>query len=111
MPLPSEAQGPPPAKKPLNPYLVLLIAILLPGVGHVVARMPGRGLVFVFFILLLGWISYHLTTPEHSLIGRYAGGLFIYALSITDAYKWARVRTERYRYAQTHSPAPADADS
>ncbi|MCB1441699.1 MAG: hypothetical protein KDJ72_01645 [Methyloceanibacter sp.] len=90
---------PSPTRRPINPYLVLAIAIVLPGVGHVVAGMPSRGLVFVFFMLLFGWITYHLTTPDHSIIGRLAGGLFIYALSITDAYKWARFRAAQYAAA------------
>lgn len=88
-----------PLRRPLNPYLVLLIAIVLPGVGHVAAGLPSRGLVFVFFMLLFGWITFHMTTPDHSIIGRLAGGLFIYALSITDAYKWARFREAQYEAA------------
>jgi hypothetical protein len=33
------------------------------------------------------------SAPEHaSFLGRYAGGIFIYALSIIDAYKIARVK-------------------
>ncbi len=75
--------------------LVLLLAIALPGAGQVVNRMPVRGLVFVFYILLLGTVTFHLTTPEHSLLGRYAGGLFIYAISILDAYTWAAYRRRK----------------
>lgn len=97
MKLPPEiANSPAPERRPVNPYLVLLLAIVLPGMGHVAAGMPSRGLVFVFFILLLGWTTFHLTTPDQSLIARYAGGLFIYAISITDAYKWARLRWEQF---------------
>lgn len=100
MKLPLEVQkAPVPTRRPVNPYLVLAIAIVLPGVGHVVAGMPSRGLVFVFFMLLFGWITYHMTTPDHSVVGRIAGGLFIYALSITDAYKWARFRAAQYATA------------
>ena len=82
------------ARRPLHPRLVLLLAILLPGAGHVAAGSPQRGLVFVFFMLLFGWITFHLTTPEQSILGRYAGGLFIYAISLTDAYKLARIAWE-----------------
>jgi hypothetical protein len=78
--------------RPMHPYRVLLVAILLPGVGQVVNNNPPRGLMMVFSILALGWISYHLTTPEQSLAGRYAGGLFVYAISVLDAYRWARYR-------------------
>ncbi|BAQ18671.1 hypothetical protein [Methyloceanibacter caenitepidi] len=83
-------------RRPVNPYIVLALAIVLPGAGHVAAGMPSRGLVFVFFMLLFGYITVHLTTPDQSLMGRFAGGLFIYALSITDAYKWARLRQEEF---------------
>jgi hypothetical protein len=101
------ANRPAPERRPVNPYLVLLLAIVLPGVGHVVAGMPSRGLVFVFFMLLFGWTTYHLTTPDHSLIGRYAGALFIYALSITDAYKWARLRWAQYAHDEMTKPSRA----
>lgn len=84
----------PAAKPPLHPYWVLLIAILLPGVGQVVNNTPARGMMMVFFMLSLGWITWHLTTADHSLVGRYAGGLFIYAISVMDAYRWARYRWE-----------------
>lgn len=75
-----------------RPLVVLLTAIVLPGVGHVLNRLPTRGLMFVFYTILLGVITWHLTTPDHSLVGRLAGGLFVYAISIVDAYQWAVVR-------------------
>jgi len=93
---------PRPPKPPFHPYLVLGIALLLPGVGQVVNNQPNRGLLFVFTMIALGYVTYHLSTPEISLIGRYAGGIFIYALSLMDAYKWARVR-----WVIFHQPAPA----
>lgn len=80
------------ARPPLHPYLVLAIALILPGVGQVLNNMPTRAVVMVFFMLTLGVVSYHLTTPEHSFLGRHAGGVFIYAISVLDAYRWARYR-------------------
>ncbi|RTL70359.1 MAG: hypothetical protein EKK42_02300 [Pseudonocardiaceae bacterium] len=77
---------------PRRPLLVLAAAIVLPGAGHVLNRTPVRGLMFVFYILLLGVVTYHLTTPDHSMIGRLAGGLFVYAISIMDAYRTAALR-------------------
>lgn len=78
--------------KPLNPYLVLALAILLPGAGHVAVGEPRRGLAFAFFVLLFGALTYATTTPDISFVGRHAGGLFIWALSIPDAYRRARIR-------------------
>ena len=84
-------------KRPPSPHLVLAAAVLLPGCGHVLAGHPQRGLGFLMFTLMLGTVTWHLSTPETSLIGRWAGGLFIYALSIPDAYRIARVNYERWR--------------
>ena len=77
----------------MDPRLVVGIALLLPGMGQVVNRMPTRGLMFVFYIVLLGVVTYNLTTPDHSLIGRYSGGIFVYVLSVLDAYRWALYRS------------------
>jgi hypothetical protein len=80
------------AKPPLHPYVVLAVAVLLPGFGYVLCAQPHRGLVFQVFMILLGIITWHLTTPEHSFVGRIAGGLFVYAISIPDTYRIARLR-------------------
>lgn len=79
-------------KPPLHPYWVLVIAILLPAVGQVINNTPARGVMFLFFIMSLGWVTMHLAPPDASFVGRYAGGFLIYAISILDAYKWARDR-------------------
>lgn len=85
-------------RKPWNPYAVLPAAILLPGSGHVMNGVPQRGLVFLFFIILLGWVTVHVMPPQASLFGRYIGGIFVYGLSVIDAYRIARVRYEKWRY-------------
>lgn len=84
-------------RRPPHPYTVLALAILMPGGGHVLAGQPQRGLGFAFFSLLFAMLSWHTTTPEHSFIGRSAGGLFVWALSIPDAYRIARLRYESWR--------------
>jgi hypothetical protein len=75
-----------------RPAVVLAAAIVLPGTGHVLAGFPLRGLVFAFYTALLGVVTWQLTTPDHSLVGRLAGGLFVYAISVVDAYTWAARR-------------------
>src|SRR5215831_14864089 len=80
------------AKPPLHPLWVLLMAILLPGVGQVMNNTPKRGLMFLFFIMSLGWVTMHQAPSDASFVGRYAGGFFIYAISVMDAYRWARYR-------------------
>ncbi len=74
-----------------NPYFVLAVAIILPGMGHVIVGQPKRGFTMQMFMILLAMITWHLTTPAQSLVGRLAGGLFVYALSIPEAYRLAKL--------------------
>lgn len=91
------------ASMPLSPYLVMLAAILLPGVGQLLNNQPQRALTMLFFMILLGMITMHTAAPDASFIGRYAGGFAVYAVSVLDAYRWARVRTEIARQARLKS--------
>jgi len=84
--------------RPWHPYWVLLVAIILPGVGQVLNNAPMRGLTMVFFMLVLGVVSFNLASPDVSVIGQFAGGIFIYALSVMDAYLWARVRWQTAKF-------------
>ena len=84
--------------QPPNPHLVLLAATILPGSGQVLNRQPIRGLTFVFFIILLGAFTLKTAAPEVTLVGKLAGGLFVWALAMMDAYKTARIRFEVWRH-------------
>lgn len=97
----------PPTAAPRNPLVVLAFAILLPGTGQVLNGTPNRGLLFLFFTVLLGWASFHLMPPTASFLGHYIGGVFVYGLSVIDAYKHARVRREKWTYAQTRETPDA----
>ena len=89
----------PPATRPMNPFLVLALAIVLPGSGQVFNREPYRGLIFLFFMFLLGAFTILTARPEVSIVGKLAGGLFVYAISVFDAYKKARIRYALWRFA------------
>ncbi|MDX8438169.1 hypothetical protein [Mesorhizobium australafricanum] len=80
------------SSSPANPYLVLGAAIVLPASGHVMLGVPVRGLQFLFFMVILGWVTTKLAPADAGFIGRHAGGFLIYALSILDAYRIARIR-------------------
>ena len=91
-------------KSPPNPYLVLAAAIVLPGTGQVINRQPVRGLLFVGFILLLGAYTLKTAAPDVSIVGKLAGGIFVYAMSILDGYRHARVRFETWRHGAASKP-------
>jgi putative effector of murein hydrolase LrgA (UPF0299 family) len=90
----------PVTQTPKNPYAILAFAIILPGSGHVLNGVPKRGLVFLFFLILLGWVSVNMMPAHASFFGRYIGGVFVYGLSVIDAYKIARVNWAKSKYAQ-----------
>ena len=77
---------------PLNPMLVLAVAIVLPGVGQVLNNATKRGVLMLMFMLVLGYMTAQVASPEVSILGRYAGGIFVYAISVMDAYYWAKYR-------------------
>ena len=83
---------------PRNPRLVLLAAIVLPGSGHVLQGRAPRGLMFLFFTIILGWASAHVMPETASFFGRHIGGIFIYGMSIIDAYKWSKMKWEVWKH-------------
>ncbi|MEI9964408.1 MAG: hypothetical protein WDM92_06580 [Caulobacteraceae bacterium] len=83
---------PPAPGAPVDPRLAMVVAALLPGFGHVMCGQVRRGFTMQMFMICLGFITWHLSTPHTSLVGRLSGGLFVYALSIPEAYRIAKVR-------------------
>lgn len=79
------------SRRPPNPYFVLAMSLILPGTGHVLMGVPQRGLMFLFFIIVLGWAGANIMPADASFVGRYIGGIFVYGLSVLDAYKLARI--------------------
>ncbi|WP_323716158.1 hypothetical protein [Paracoccus aminovorans] len=86
-------------KQPPNPHLVLASAIVLPGSGQVWNGEPQRGLIFLFFLLLLGGFTLVTSGPDVSFVGRFAGAFFVHAMAIFDAYKRARIRYEIWAHS------------
>lgn len=87
-------------QRPYHPAVVLAISSILTGMGQVMNGEAQRGLIFAFTALSLAWVTYNLTTPDHSFLGRYAGGVMIHAIALMDAYKGARIRHALYRKDQ-----------
>ena len=81
----------------------MLAASLIPGAGHVMLGQPQRGLTFIFFMVVLAWISTKFMPETASFIGRHIGGVFIYGISILDAYKTARIRAAVKDYTASHN--------
>ena len=87
-------------KPPVNPRLVLAVALLLPGMGQVLNRQPVRGLVFVCFAVLLGGFTLKTAAPDVSFVGKLAGAIFVWAMAVLDAYKTAKIKNAVWQHAQ-----------
>ncbi len=88
---------------PHNPRNVLIAAILLPASGHVLQGRAQRGLLFLFFMIVLGWASSHMMPVTSSFFGRHIGGFFVYGMSVLDAYKWSKVKWEVWKHSKSSS--------
>lgn len=97
-----------PPRAPLDPRLVLAAALVLPGTGQVLNRQPFRGLMFLFFMLLLGGYTLKTAVPDVSIVGKLSGGIFVYAMAVFDAYKHARIRAEVWRHGARGAVTPAN---
>ena len=82
----------------IHPYWVLLAAVAFPGSGQMLCGQPTRGMIMQMFMICLGFVTWQLTTPAQSIIGRMAGGLFLYAMSVLDAYRIASMRHAAARH-------------
>lgn len=97
-------------KKPRPVWFVTLMAFVLPGSGQWLNGAPIRGMIMQFSMLLGAYLTYQLTTPEISLVGRLAGGLLIWVFSIVDANGIAKRRVQawaRIEAAQAGKEKPA----
>ena len=74
---------------------VLISALLVPGSGHVWLGQAQRGLMFLFFMVLFGWLSHKLMPETASIVGRNIGAIFVYGISVIDAYRTAKFREAR----------------
>ena len=72
-------------RKPYPVWLVTTAAFVLPGSGQMLNGNPVRGIVMQFFMVVLGFVTYKISCPDISLIGRFAGGIFVYVMSVIDA--------------------------
>ena len=97
-------------EKPAIPLIVLIVSIILQGAGQVVNCQPVRGVIFWFFILLPRAYTLKTAAPDVSNVGKLAGGLFVYAVSLLDAYEHARIRTTIQTHRKARPKAPPFAE-
>jgi hypothetical protein len=99
-------------KQPRPVWFVTLMAFVLPGSGQMFNGAPARGVIMQFGMVFGGYVTYQLTTPEISPVGRLAGGLLVWVFSIVDAHGIATRRVHawaRIQAGQVSKTKPAQA--
>ncbi len=84
-------------EKPVHPNLILAAAMIIPGAGHLWLGMAGRGLILLFFTILFGWVSGKIMPEDATFFGKHVGGIFVFGVSILDAYRFAGLRYDAWR--------------
>lgn len=80
------------AKKKLPFWFPVVATIIVPGSGYVLLGKPSRGLQMLFFMGFLGLVTFKLTGPDISPVGRFAGGFAVWVLSVVEVYRIAMVK-------------------
>lgn len=96
-------------RRPIHPYIVLLAAIVLPGSGYVLAGEPKRGFTMQMFMIVFAIVTWHLAPAGASIVGKLAGGLFLYALSIPESYRIARLKWDAFAKRPVSTESRRDA--
>jgi len=74
---------------------VFVSSMIVPGSGLVLLGKPARGLMYVVWMLFFGFLTYKATSPDISAIGRFSGGIAVWALSLVEVYRLVRVRNRK----------------
>ena len=74
-------------KVTLPPWLILLSALVVPGSAHVFLGRQNRGLVMLFWMVILGFMTFRFAPPQAGFIGQISGGAAVWALSVVDAFQ------------------------
>ena len=90
--------------KPRSVRFVTVMAFVLPGSGQVFNGAPARGVIMQAGMVFGAFITYMLTTPDISPVGRMAGGLLMYVFSIVDANGIAKLRVHAWERMQAGGP-------
>jgi len=77
--------------------VALISSLVVPGSGFVIIGKPIRGLMYLVWIIFFGCITFKLTSPEVSLIGRFSGGLAVWTLSLLELYRLLGPGSDRVR--------------
>ena len=73
-------------------WLPVAAALIIPGAGHVLLGKSTRGLLMLCWMVIFGYLTFHLSSPHVSFLGRISGGVAIWVLSVLEVYRLSHPR-------------------
>ena len=74
-------------------WFPVVAAVIVPGSGYVLLSRPRRGLVMLFWMFIFGYITLQVSSSHVSLIGRFSGGIAVWAISVLEVYRITHRKT------------------
>ncbi len=94
-----------------KPWVAVVLSLLCPGLGHLYAGFPWRGLVLLLlpFGVLAGFVLLSTATPSAALLGVLVGAVFalpvVYLFAVLDAHRLAKAAPADFRLRWWQHPA------
>jgi len=70
--------------------IILFSSIVIPCSGYVVMQRHNRGLIMLMWIFAMGYITYHLTSPEAPFLYRFSGGFAVWFFSVIEVISYVK---------------------
>ncbi len=81
-------------RKSMPLWFYLAASIIVPGSGYVMLGKPMRALQMLFFMGFMGFVTYRLSGPDISFIGRFSGAFAVWTLSVVEVNRMIRKRNQ-----------------
>jgi hypothetical protein len=76
----------------LKLWLLIIVAIIIPGSGYVIMGKSVRGLLMLMWMFVFAFITYHLTDTSIPFPVRLSGGFIIWILTVVETWKSGKRR-------------------
>ena len=74
-------------------WFPVVATVIVPGSGYVLLSRPMRGLLMLCWMFIFGYITLRLSSNSVSLIGRFSGGIAVWAISVLEIYRITHKKT------------------